>query len=333
MRRLVLCVIFFYSVLSFGQDLHLSQFYTNKMKLNPALAGHYEGSYQFTGNYRNQWREVGIPLNTVFFALDKHFFFFSDEINVGLLVADDQYAGFNQKTSKFLLNGAYTKRFGSHKVSAGIQMGAVLRSTDLSNQTFPNQWIYSQGVFDQNVYNGEANLGLNQGFFDLNLGVVWTKKYNNLEPLVGFTLFHINRPKDTYLVTFIERLRMRKSFFAQLDWRLENNVSVEPKLLYMWTTKAQDLVVGSNFKKHINAKLVKNIYAGVHMRAGFARNVDAVFPTIGFTIDRFDAGFSYDINVSEISQYNERKSSLEWSLVYTFPLYNPAKLSIPCDRY
>lgn len=303
------------------------------MKLNPALAGHYDGSHQFTGNYRNQWSEVGIPLNTVFFAFDKQFFFFSDEINVGLLVGDDQYAGFNQKTNKFLINGAYTKRFGSHKLSAGIQMGMILRSTNLANQTFPNQWVYSDGIFDQNIYNGEPSLQLNQGFFDLNFGVVWTKKYNNLEPLIGITLFHVNRPKDTYLEDFIERLRMRKSFFAQLEWRLENNISVEPKLLYMWTTKAQDLVFGSNFKKHINAKLVKNIYAGLHMRAGFSRNVDAIFPTIGFTIDRFDMGFSYDFNVSEISQYNGRKTSLEWSLVYTLPLYNPAKLSIPCDRY
>lgn len=316
-----------------GQDLHLSQFYTNKMNLNPAFSGHYEGEYQFSGNYRNQWRETGTSLNTIFLAFDKHFYVYSDELNVGILFNDDQFAGFNQKTNKFLLNASYTKKLGPNKVSAGVQMGVVLRSTDFSSQTFPNQWVYLNGTFDQNVQNGETSLAANQAFFDANMGVTWTRKFNNFTPTIGFSIFHINKPKDTYNEVYIERLRMRKAFFAQADWRLRNNISMEPKVLYMWTTMTQDLVVGSTVKKHLNAKLVKNIYAGVLMRTGFGRNIDAVFPTIGFNIQRFDLGFSYDINVSEISQYNSSKSSLEWSLVYTFPTFTPNKLAIPCDRY
>lgn len=333
MIKLIVFFLFTCPLLLFGQDLHLSQFYTNKMSLNPALSGNYNGKYQFTGNYRSQWSEVGIPLNTIFIAFDKKFFFYTDEFSFGVLFNDDQYAGFNQKVNKILVNGSYTKRLGKHKVSAGIQIGAILRSTSFANQTFPNQWVYQSGEFNSNVNNGEIDLAESIAFMDASLGFVWQRKFRKINPVIGFTLFHINRPKDTYSEVFIERLRMRKALFGELNWQVTPSVIIEPKLLYMWTTKTQDLVIGSNLKKQFNSKVLKNIYAGVLMRSGFGRNIDAIIPTIGMTINRFDLGFSYDVNVSEISQTNNQKTSLEWSLVYTAPIYNPAKLSIPCDRY
>ena len=333
MRLIPLLISFLFSALAFNQDLHLSQFYTNQTNLNPGLAGDYDGTYRFAGNYRNQWREIGSPLNTVFLAFNKRMFFYTDEFSIGVLFNDDQFSGFNQKTNKFFLNGSYTRRIKHHKLSAGIQLGVVTRSTDFTNQTFPNQWIYGAGKFDQTVYNGEVNLGASQAFFDASFGVVWSAQMSRIKPTVGFTVFHFNRPKDTYLTEFTERLRIRKAFFVDLEWQLKNEITIEPKLLYMWTTKAQDLVVGSNFKKHLPSKLIGNIYLGVLMRSGIDRNIDAIIPTMGFNIKKFDIGFSYDINLSELSQYNSAKSSLEWSLIYTFPIYNPSKLSIPCDRY
>jgi len=327
----ILFISFFHQALA--QDLHLSQFYTDKMSLNPAYAANYTGNYQFSGNYRSQWSEVGTPLNTIFFAFDKKFFFFTDEIDIGILFNDDQYANFGQKVNKILFNASYSKRLGKNKVRAGIQIGAILRSTDFSTQTFPNQWVYNSGEFDDNVFNGELALGSSHSFMDVSLGLVWTRKFAKSKPTFGFSLFHINRPKDNYNAVFIERLRMRKAFFGEVDWYAGKNITIEPKLLYMWTTKTQDLVVGSNFRQKIDSKVVQSIYAGVHMRGGFDRNIDAVIPTIGMALGRFDLGFSYDVNVSEISQVNNQKTSLEWSLIYTAPLYSPAKLSIPCDRY
>ncbi|MDX1349615.1 MAG: PorP/SprF family type IX secretion system membrane protein [Putridiphycobacter sp.] len=329
----LLLQVAFTSFVMYSQDLHLSQFYTNKMNLNPAHAASYSGNYQLTANYRSQWSEVGTPINTIFLAFDKKFFFYTDEIDIGILFNDDQYTVFGQKTNKLLLNAAYTKRLGKHKIRAGIQIGAIMRSTDFSTQSFPSQWVYNTGEFETNVFNGETALAPNQSYMDASLGLLWTRKYAKLEPTVGFSLFHVNRPKDSYNAIFIERLRMRKVFFSELNWFLNSDVVIEPRLLYMWTTKTQDLVVGSNFRKKFDSKTFKSVYAGVHMRSGVGRNFDALIPTIGLSISRFDLGFSYDVNLSEISQTNSQKTSLEWSLVYTTPLYNPAKLSIPCDRY
>lgn len=316
-----------------AQDLHLSQFYTNKMSINPAHAGSYQGTMQFSGNYRSQWSEVGTPLSTVFLAFDKKFFIIRDEIDVGVFFNDDQYTEFGQKVNKLMLNLAYSKRIGKHQIRAGIQVGAVMRSTDFSTQTFPSQWVYNTGEFDANVFNGEAALTPNQTFMDVSVGLVWTRRYKKITPTVGFSMFHVNRPKDSYNPVFIERLRMRKVFFGELNWLVNEKVSIEPRLLYMWTTKTQDLVVGSNFRRIFNSKALTSIYGGIHVRSGFGRNFDALIPTIGLAISRFDLGFSYDVHLSEISQTNSQKTSLEWSLRYTAPMYNPAKRSIPCDRF
>ncbi len=303
------------------------------MVLNPAMASRYDGAYRFAGNYRNQWREIGKPLSTMFLALDKKIYFYSDEIDIGILFSEDQFSGFNQKTNEIKLNGVYTKRVLNHKISAGLQLGIVQKSTDLSMQTFPNQWVYETGIFDNGLNNGESSMQANQTFFDANFGVVWSKKYEKITPKVGMSFFHFNRPKATYFNTTTKRLRARKSFSAELDWRLKKNIILEPKLLYMWTTKSQDLVFGTNLKKKLTSKILRNVFAGVLVRTGVGRNHDAIIPVVGMGIKRFDIGFSYDINISSLSHYNAQKSSLELSLVYTTPMYNPTKLSIPCDRY
>lgn len=316
-----------------AQDVHLSQFYTAQLNLNPALGGMYDGEYRVACNYRNQWREIYKPISTAMAAFDKKIFFYSDEIDVGILFISDQFSGFNQKTTKIMLSGSYKKEYMGHELRGGLQMGMTLRSTDLSLQTFPNQWVYDIGEFDPNVNNGENTISDSQGFFDMNFGVAWSKRFGNIKPTAGFSLFHINRPKDTYFDNKVESLRMRKVFHAEADYRVKPKFSIEPKLMYMWTTKVQDLVFGSNFKYHLGKKPIQNIYAGVLYRAGLGRNRDAVFPVIGLNYKQFDVGLSYDVNVSNLSVNSDRKTTFEISVIYTAPLFTPENLSIPCDRY
>lgn len=335
MKKLIATVFFTCSFLSlFAQDVHLSQFYTAQLNLNPALGGFYEGNYRVALNYRNQWREINDPVTTTMVAFDKKFFFYTDEIDAGILVIKDQFSGFKLNTNKIILSGSYKKVINYHELRGGIQMGIVMRSTDLTSQTFPNQWYYDKGIFDTNLDNQETTLSESSNYFDMNFGLAWSKRFGKVKPSAGISLFHINRPKATYFETQAENLRVRKVFHADADYRLNSNFSIEPKLMYMWTTKAQDMMFGSNFKYHFDKeKTVTNVYAGALYRAGFARNRDAAIMVLGFGIKQFDFGFSYDINVSQLSDYSDRKSTLEFSLIYTAPIFNPDNLSIPCDRY
>lgn len=333
MKLLPHLLLFVVSSVAMAQDIHLSQWYTNQLNLNPAMGGMYEGEYRVVANYRHQWRELGTPLTTTMVAGDKNFHFFSDQINAGILVVHDEFSDFGLTVNKILLSGSYRKMFRGHELRGGIQLGVVFKNTDLKSQTFPSQWVYETGEFDQGVPNGETTINESLVHFDMNLGVAWAKQITKRIKLIsGFSIFHINRPKDTYFSSYKERLRTRQIFHLEGDVRF-GQVGVEPKFLMMWTTMSQNMILGSNFKYHFKESMVRNVFVGLHYRTRFGANRDAVIPMVGFGINRFDVGFSYDVNVSALSDYSDTKTTFEISLVYTAPLFSPKNLSIPCDRY
>lgn len=335
MKHLSAFILFslFASTASIAQDIHLSQFYASDHLLNPAKVGDFEGDYRVTGNYRNQWREISDPLSTYIISLDRAFHYYSHEIDGGLMVARDEFTGFNQVTTKILLSAGYGYNYKGHTFRVGIQPGIVFRKTDLSKQTFPVQWDYSDGTFNQSMSNQENTISESLYYFDLNLGIQWSKKFGKLEPKVGFALDHANRPKDTYFDTFIERLRSRKVVHAEVDYHFSEKFILQPKLLWMWTAKANDMVLGTNIRYSLPNKTITSIYAGVYYRHGVKRIMDAAIPVVGCRFKKVDLGFSYDINISSLSKDVKRRSTFEVSLIYTAPSSKPKFTTLPCDRY
>ena len=333
-KKLIISTVFIlFCKLFFAQDVHLSQFYTAQQNLNPALGGYYKGEFRIAGNYRSQWAQINKPITTAMIAADRKFYFYSDEIDVGLMFVNDQFEGFNMNTNKIFLSGSYQKKIKYNEFRFGAQVGFVMKNTDLSTQTFPNQWTYGTGQFDPNLSNGESNLLDAQNFIDVNIGIAWSKTFRKFKPLVGFSLFHVNRPKDAFFDATTENLSMRQVVHGEVVIDLNAKVSIEPKIMYMWTASAQNTLLGTTIKRHYKSGKVQNIYGGLLYRDGFARTYDAIIPVVGLTYNRFDIGLSYDLNISGLSDYSPRKSTLEFSLVYTGPLFSPQNLSIPCDRY
>jgi type IX secretion system PorP/SprF family membrane protein len=332
-RFILILLVILTSKVSSAQDVHLSQFYTAQLNLNPALGGYYNGEFRVAGNYRSQWSQINKPITTAVIAVDRKYYLHADEIDAGIIIINDQFAGYNMNTNKIFISGSYLKKINYNEFRVGLQAGMVLKSTDLTTQTFPNQWTYSSGEFDPNVSNGENTIADAQNFIDLNIGAAWSKAFKGFKPLIGFSLFHVNRPKDTFFDSPAQRLRRRQVIHGEAVIDLNELLTLEPKAMYMWTAKAQDMLIGTTIKRHFKTSKVQNIYGGLLYRDGFGRNNDAIIPVIGLTYNRFDIGFSYDLNLSGLSNYSPRKSSLEFSLIYTGPLFSPKNLSIPCDRY
>lgn len=335
MKKLVSITLLFFTICnSFGQDIHLSQFYTNQQNLNPALSGNYEGVYRLVANYRNQWGQVGgSPLVTSIIGFNHKFFFRDDEISGGVLVVQDQFSGFNLNTSKIILGGSYKKNISGHELSGGVQAGLTMRSSDLSKQTFPNQWAYERGVFDSNIDNRENNLQESQQFFDINLGFGWTKSYGKYTPTGGIAFFHVNQPVDSYYENNNAQLSMRTVLHGSVLIKTNTALLIEPKFLMMLESKAQDALIGGNVYKPTGSDKISQLQAGLLYRDGFGRNSDAIIPVIGARYKDFDIGISYDFNVGELSNQGRAKSTFELSLVYTAPSFIPKKLTIPCDRF
>lgn len=342
MKKFSLSFIAFYAISTFSiaQDIHLSQFYTSDHLLNPAKVGDFNGDYRFIGNYRNQWRQINSdPINTYIVSFDKAFHYYSHEVDAGILVAHDEFTGFNTLTTKVMLSLGYGRVIKGHKLRFGIQPGMVFRSTNLSKQTFPDQWNYNPGganqvgFFDPSLPNQESAIKPSENYFDLNVGAQWSKRYGKMEPKCGFALDHLTRPKDSYFTTTAQKLAMRKVFHSELNYYVSNKITIQPKLLWMWTTKANDMVFGSNLKYNIANKTIPSVFVGTYYRHGVYRNVDAVIPVAGFSYKRFDFGFSYDVNVSTLSKNVQRPKTFEFSLIYTGASSQSKYIALPCDRY
>jgi len=321
------CLFFFLCLLAtaaFAQDVHLSQYYTSNLSLNPALTGNYDGDVRVILNYRTQWRQVTTsPFRTSMVSLEKKIKPFA----LGIIFINDQISLFNINTNKALVAASYEKALGENIISLGVQAGFIIRSSNLSGQTFPEQWDYQSGNFDISIPNQEAALQGNTSFPGINAGLGWTRTFNETKVQAGYALFNITRPQDGFLST--QKLPFRHVFNALAVKPLNNEITIIPRLLYMRTASASDFIVGTHLRKKL--KTDTGIMLGAGYR-GSTQNSDAVIAYAGIRYRRFDFGFSSDITISRLSK-DSQKSAYEFSISYTTPSLFPSKFTIPCDRY
>lgn len=312
----------------FAQDIHLSQYYTSNLNLNPALTGNYSGDIRVTGNYRSQWGQLNKPIRTNMLSAEKKKEMFGNEAAIGFILVNDYLSTYSLSTNKFFLSGSYQKKYKGHFFRAGLQAGIVYRSTDLDGQSFPDQWNYGIGEFDQEIYHGEEDLNNSYTYPDFNIGLAWFRYFGRTKLGAGYGLFHVTRPSTNFMGDY--KLPFRHAFNVSADHPLSESLNVLPYLLYMNTATATDFILGSNLKKFINQAV--NVQAGAGFR-GSTVNSDAVILLAGVGYGRFDFAVSYDITVSDLSKGAQNKSAVEFSLIYTTPRRFPSKVSIPCNRY
>ena len=347
MRGLLILFLVVTTNVIVAQDIHLSQFYNSDHLLNPAKMGDYDGDYRLTLNYRNQWSQLNKqPISTYLLSFDHLFYLKNHQFDAGIMISSDRFTG---KEFNTILNSNINYTVNSTKILAsistsynwklntfriGVQTGLVSSASDPSTQTYPGQWDYQAGDFNKGVPSLETQLKPSQKYWDLNIGSQWSRKIGKLEPKLGFSINHINMPKDSYLKNNSERLRARKVFFAELNYVLTPSLVLQPKTLFMWTAKANDFLLGSNLRKSISNKIIPSIYLGLFYRHGIDRTFDALIPSGGFKYKKFDIGLSYDVNLSSLSSgTNSRKGTFEFSAIYTGASTMPKKVFIPCDRY
>lgn len=326
-------ISFIFIATGFAQDLHLSQFYTADHMLNPAKVGAHDGQYRVSANMRNQWRQFGKPINTNVIAADNTFNYYSHSMDGGIMFARDEFSRFGQVVTEIHATAAYEYPIDDHIFRIGIQPGLVLRQTDLSKQTFPEQWNYVEGTFDPSWSNQETNIAPSLAHFDLNMGIMWSNALTDkLNINAGIAFNHLNRPKNTYFNEHTERLKVRTVIHSEVDYQLNDLITISPKLLLMVTTKTNETLIGSNVSYKLSSDKFTRAFAGLYYRHGIIREFDALYPIVGLSYGQFDFGFSYDFNMSEISTLGA-KGTYEFSLIYTAPNFKPRFKTLPCERY
>jgi type IX secretion system PorP/SprF family membrane protein len=333
-KKLVIIALLISSVSVFkAQDIHFSMYNLSPLSLNPANTGNYNGDWRVMGNYRSQWREISKAYNTYSFGGDMNFYPFNQNVAGGLYILEDKSGG-NLKVTKIYGSAALHKKIFGFKLSAGIQPGVVIKTLNINSHTFPNQLNWNTGSFDNSLPNNETFVSERSVYFDLNSGAIIQRRFGKIEPQVGFSLFHMNVPKETFYGAQ-NRLDMRKIAFANVRYFVNNKFAVVPNTVVNFTTKANDWIFGANVEYTLsrNAYFENQVFGGFVWRDGVQRISDAAVFNVGVKYNHYTIGMSYDVNVSRLKTATSYKGAFEIALIYTAKNTRLIKKQIPCDRY
>ena len=310
MNKLIISLIFFVfgtSLVVRAQDIRFSQFYANKLYLNPALAGSSDHG-NVSLNYRNQWPNLDLPFVSYSFSYDN--FYPSINGGLGLLVMQDDQGDGAIKTTTF--SGAYSffLRISNDLVfRPAVQASVIQKRLDLSDLTFPDQIdpIYGD-VFSHNSVGDPSDRNWNGADFSVGLMAYYKNFY------VGAVANHINQPNLSFDDFEDDKLLAKYTFHAGAEFNLSgglqaNGLILAPALLFQKQGEFTQMNYGMYLSK-------SSLVFGFWFNQNFQLNYDAVILMVGVITDRFKFAYSYDYTITRLVHYNTGAHEISFS----FPL-------------
>lgn len=320
--RVKLLTLFFLILVAVAkaQDPQYSQFYANKLYVNPAFAGSEEMSRVFLiGRY--QWPALDATYMTGTFSVDHYFA--NVKSGVGLIITKDHVPFVNLNTTDVGVQYAYRLDITENlSFRSGIQGSYVTRAIDFNKLDFSSQydnWGFQGGNTNEKLIENRIS------YFNLTAGgllyspVFW----------FGFSTANINRPNQSFLLNE-SRLPRRTSFHggykiylkeqAKKRYGFKDNaeeVSITVAANYRFEGKSDQLDMGAYvtynqliFGVWYKGIPVKNYKKGV-------QNNESIIGLFGYVLGDFRLGYSYDVTVSKLARANPGGAH-ELSLTYVF---------------
>ena len=321
----ILCLASIYTIQA--QDPSFSQFYANRIYLNPALAG-LEPGLSFSGNYRMQWKSVDNGFKTYVATVEIQEPFIRSGIGLSFYQDIQGLAGL--KTTSFGLTYAYTIPMENHNIHIGLQTLWYQKSVDWSKIIFSDQLDPVFGV----VRPSNHEPGMDQvRYTDFNIGAVWRfkgtlklgkKKFRDTHNSLGFSINHApNLFSNTGIDESLQNLE------TKTPPRVTIHGGTMIPLMFIGGSKKKSISVSPNFKyDRQGVNLLKGkeslqvftygayiLYEGVYMGAMYQhkflvsapKHTNALIFSFGAYIDsgrknsgNYFVGFSYDANATGV---------------------------------
>ncbi|MEO1518035.1 MAG: PorP/SprF family type IX secretion system membrane protein [Bacteroidota bacterium] len=307
-----------------AQDPSFSQFYANRIYLNPALAA-LDPGITLSGNYRSQWRNVdnGFQTYVATFEIQEPFI----RSGFGLSVYQDIQGLPALTTSGVGLTYAYTIPMERHSVHIGMQANWFQKTVDYDKIIFSDELDPVYG----DIYSTNFESGLDRSTFtDFNIGAVWRfkgainlgkKRYRDTHNSIGISLNHATNVfnsvgADESLLNLETKTPPRMTIHGG---------SIIP-LAFVGGSKKKTISISPNFKYDIQGVDLFNtkenlqvftygfylLYEGIYMGAMYQhkflvsapKHTNAFIFSFGAHIEneksknKFFIGFSYDANTT-----------------------------------
>jgi len=325
-RFTLLIFLLISSISASAQDPSFSQFYANRIYLNPAFAGIEEG-LTFAGVSRIQWTNADSGFKTYGASLELQ----EPGINsgIGLNIYQDRQGLAQLNTTSIGLTYAYTIKMEKHNVHFGLQARWIEKKVDWSKITFSDQLDPVYGA----IYPTSAIPILDRvTFSDFDAGVVWRfksdirlgkKRFRDTRHALGIAIHHLpNLISDN----------AGNESFQQLETRVNPRITLHAGSVipFVWFAGGSRTIAFSpTFKIDIQGEKIselKNnlqvftfggylVYDGVYIGALYqnkqlltdSRNTNAFILAFGAYLKRPGSktkntfvGFSYDANTTGV---------------------------------
>jgi type IX secretion system PorP/SprF family membrane protein len=316
---LSILVLSFYQI-SFGQDVHWSQFNDNQLFQNPGQAGHFDGDYRFIANYRDQWRSVTVPFSTFSMSADTKF----KDYGVGLLISNDQAGDGKFRTVE--VQGNFSRLFkitkdSVHTIRPGINFGMNHRQINWDALYFDSQ--YNGYIFNPSAATNETYQNDRKTNLSLGLGSLYEWRRNErFKVLSGFGIYNLNRPNQGFYTEKIQR-DIRFTIFAKGTFKINQKWDAVPSLQFNNQGVYRELLLGGSAKYYLTSstKIYQALYGGI-----WYRNRDAAYLTFGYDYKDFFAGISYDINFSKLVPASRARGGIEIAVRYIIRTFKPKRI-------
>lgn len=298
---------------TYAQDPTFSQYYANRLYLNPAFAGTAKCP-RLTLNYRNQWPGLDNSFITYAASFDQQI----DAINGGFgvqLMSDQAGEGVLSTTSASFI---YSYQFAVNRkfsIRAGFQATAVQKAIDVSNLRFGDMIDARRGF----VYQSQEQIKTDNVIYpDFSFGLLGFSE----KTYFGVAVHHLTSPDEGFTNQSILAQRITAHFGAVLPMGIRNeDMTWSPNVIVQSQGGSMELNLGAYVSKG-------PIVLGLWNRIG-----DSFIALIGFQQEDFKIGYSYDLTSSLLS--DKTSGSHEISFSYIFPC-RPKKVkfqTISCPSF
>ena len=274
-------------------DPQFSQFYANKLYLNPALAGS-NICPRLDLSYRNQW--PSLPDN--FVTYNASFDMYISKINggVGLYIMADNAGDLLQTT---IISAMYSYRL---KVGNWTYINFALEGSYIQTKLNWDNLVFGDMIDpNQGIVNPTSELPPNNtsvAYPDFDFGVAFSYKGNIYG---GVAVHHLTEPDNSFYDNSDSKLEMKYTVHGGVFIDLTGNYiqdehygdfAISPNFLYMQQGDFRQINVGLYINK-------RPFVMGAWFRHTF-ENVDAIVPLIGIEWKALKVGYSYDITLSQL---------------------------------
>lgn len=316
-----------------AQDIHYSQQFNSPLNLSPALAGLFGGQHRVIGNARQQWRTVPVNYLTGSLSYDTKLAYRPGAggfWGVGAQLNYDR-GGFGDMTLAQLgLNLSRTQRLSDrHLVTVGAQLAAGQRGFDADDLVYPDEWNRADPTAPTPT--AQAFDRERQVYPSLSAGANWRYQVRDARTFVnlGGGLYHLNTPEVNFREEAPVELDRRYSAYVLGTYEVAPRFDLIANFTYQWQGPHAEPLAGLRGKFYVTDPLLRTLafQVGAHWRLE-----DAVSPVVALNVDRWEVGFSYDLNVQGFHVATDAAGGPELSVIYTFRPIRP-EICLLCPEY